>query len=181
MKVMITTNLTRGVKYTYRTPTKFPELFRLQQASPASTRWFSCILLWVFHLSTTNNCLFSKYFIHRLLILRVGVPLLDSFLHIYFSALLTSLNKRKYQVGEADQVISHTPTLPSPSHYEQQLTPEMNENTPNQHVQRQLNTTVLSSSRFLTDHSFPKLIVLFFLFYFILFVFIVCLHAVKNI
>jgi len=70
------------VKYIYKTPTKFPELFSLQQASPElllRPLHGLLVLLWVFHLSTSNDCLFSKYFIHRLLILRVSVPYLDSF------------------------------------------------------------------------------------------------------
>jgi len=43
----------------------------LARVNTMSTRWFACVLLWVFHLSTSNHCLFSKYFIHRLLRLRV--------------------------------------------------------------------------------------------------------------
>ena len=47
------------------TPTEHPQNYRSYFMSnklllSLSTRWFACVLLWVFHLSTPNHCLFSK-------------------------------------------------------------------------------------------------------------------------
>jgi len=65
------------VKYTHKIPGALLSPASFSWVTITSTRWFACVLLWVFHLSIPNHCLFSKYFIdrlHKLFILCVGVP-----------------------------------------------------------------------------------------------------------